>query len=476
MFIRLLQGGSRVYEVSAPSETAVRAGAQRHSIHPAQLEFLNLNGAGCSPHIAHVPVEITVVGALDTSDLVTAFRGIVEQQAALRSSYDLEGGSPVAVVEHSAPVKLRSIDISPAPKWLQKTLLQIGFTLMLHRRFNQRKGPLYRACLFKLGPVEHCFVLVFDHIVFDGWSVGVLTRALAERCRRPGKGHSDPRFKERYFEYADAHRAWLAPGQGSETDIAYWKRAMADTFIPFWIPEEQVRLRRGARASIRTYLLPEATTGAMHEIARIGRMSAWMIMLAAFCVVLYEWTAQEDTLVATFHSGRPTAELYDTVGCCFDVWPLRVRISEQMTFLDLANAVKNHYLEALPHLRLPFRRISKIFYETRAEARALPIYFNYVPDYGAKRSGIAADGVSVRGRQLIGPRHFTVRGDTRKLYLEAREHESVVHWRLFYGSTILSYDTVCRLAERLERVLEQATRAPTSTISSLRLTGQRPTP
>jgi hypothetical protein len=442
-------------------------GVQQHSIHPAQLEFLNLSGAGTSPHIAHVPVDISVLGAFGTSDLAGAFRNLVEQEPALRSRYVLEGDSPVAVVEPPVHIRIRSVDISMAPKWLQRTLLRIAFTLLLHRRFDQRKGPLYRACLFKLGPEEHRFVLVFDHIVFDGWSVGVVTRALAEHCARLSKGPGDERRKAHYFAYADAQRVWLSPGQGSESAIAYWKRAMAGVFIPFWVPDEHIRFRRGARASIRTYLLPAETVNGMREIARTARASVWMIMLAAFCVVLYEWTAREDTVVATFHSGRPTAELYETVGCCFDVWPLRVSVTEHLTFLDLVTAVKHKYLEALPHLRLPFKRISKIFYETRAEARALPIFFNYVPDYGATRSVSAASGVSIRGRQLLGPRHFTVRGDTRKLYLEAREDESVVHWRMFYGSEILSYDTVHRLAERLQQVLERATRVPSSTVSSV---------
>lgn len=442
-------------------------GVQQHSLHPAQLEFLNLSGAASSPHIAHVPVDISVVGPVDTAALADAFRSLVEQEPALRSRYILEGGTPVAVVERPARIRIRSVDISLAPKWLQRTLLHIAFTILLHRRFDQCKGPLYRACLFKLGPAEHRFVLVFDHIVFDGWSVGVVTRALAEHCTGNRKGSADERRKAHYFAYADAHHVWLTPGQGSESDIAYWKRAMAGVFIPFWIPEERMRFRRGVRASIRTYSLPAATVTAMRAIARNGRMSAWMIMLAAFCLVLYEWTAREDTMVATFHSGRPTAELYDTVGCCFDVWPLRVSVTERMTFLDLANAVKEKYLEALPHLRLPFKRISKIFYEARAEARALPIYFNYVPDYGATRAAGAAGAVSVRGRQLLGPRHFKVRGDTRKLYLEARENESVLHWRMFYGSQILSHDTVHRLAERLQQMLETATRSPSSTVSSL---------
>ena len=49
------------------------------------------------------------------------------------------------------------------------------------RPFDLARGPLLRARLLRVGEAEHILVLSFHHIVFDGWSVGVLLRELSER-------------------------------------------------------------------------------------------------------------------------------------------------------------------------------------------------------------------------------------------------------------------------------------------------------
>ena len=47
--------------------------------------------------------------------------------------------------------------------------------------FDLAAGPAMRADLLRLGTEDHLLALTFHHLVFDGWSVGVLIRELELR-------------------------------------------------------------------------------------------------------------------------------------------------------------------------------------------------------------------------------------------------------------------------------------------------------
>ena len=88
----------------------------------------------------------------------------------------------------------------------------------MHAPFDLRKGPLIRGRLIRVGAQEHVLLMTVHHIVFDGWSMGILIRELGALYGAYRAGGSDP-LPPLGIQYAD-YAVWQRhKGQADEIDI-----------------------------------------------------------------------------------------------------------------------------------------------------------------------------------------------------------------------------------------------------------------
>jgi amino acid adenylation domain-containing protein/non-ribosomal peptide synthase protein (TIGR01720 family) len=80
----------------------------------------------------------------------------------------------------------------------------------------------------------------------------------------------------------------------------------------------------------------------------------YVVLLAAFNVLLHKYTAQEDIIVGTPFAGRAKAEFASTVGYFVNPVPLRASVSAAMAFETLLAELRATTLGALRHQDYPF--------------------------------------------------------------------------------------------------------------------------
>lgn len=442
-----------------------------------QREFFHPDGKGFEPHINNVLVCILVHGDTSDSNIVQAIDESIRRHSVLRSRYSMgRAGSLLATLDTSMEPRIGRVDMSMLPSWLRSLLLHMVFGKLRKRCFNQQTGPLLWGYVLRQSSREHCIALAVDHIVFDGWSIGVLIRDL----RAFFNHSSEPRPTQNYFELSRAQHEWLSTPT-AQGHLDYWKATLSDLFVPFWIPTDRIPFwARKHRARVRVVVIRQEQFTALRVLARELRVSLWMIMMAAFFVLLYRWTRQEDTMVATFQAGRSDSSLYEAIGNFYDIWPLRIRMHDSMRFSEVVRVVKERYLQALPHLCIPQSQIFRLFYETASEAASTPIFFNYVPNYGAERTDAAlsrrpGDGdqrharsaISVGGGQWEDRLRYAIDTRGKKLYFEVRENQFELNWRFYYGTTVLRLSTIRCLSDSLLEILEIIVRNPQSAVGEL---------
>ena len=77
-------------------------------------------------------------------------------------------------------------------------------------------------------------------------------------------------------------------------------------------------------------------------------------LLAAFKVLLYRLTSQEDIVIGIPTVGQVSAGGEHLVGHCVNLLPLRSRVSGDLTFTDYLTSVKSALLDAYHHQIYPF--------------------------------------------------------------------------------------------------------------------------
>src|SRR3569832_336549 len=117
--------------------------------------------------------SIRLIGRLDVTALARGFNEIVRRHEILRTTFSTDGEQPVQVVAPELQVPLPVIDIG------NDADLSELISAEVQRPFDLANGPLLRTTLVRLGPGDHVVILVLHHIVYDGWSSGVLIHELA---------------------------------------------------------------------------------------------------------------------------------------------------------------------------------------------------------------------------------------------------------------------------------------------------------
>ncbi|MEU0129996.1 amino acid adenylation domain-containing protein [Streptomyces sp. NPDC006289] len=299
----------------------------------------------------NIPLVLRLTGALSETALRVAFGGTVARHEALRTRFPEVDGGPVAVVGTPGPVPVESVDLRGRP--------QDDATRLLAERtnagFDLASGPLLRVTLLRTAEDEHLLCLVLHHIVADGWSLNLLRDELATRYAAHLAGHPvEPPPVLSYTAYAAQERA-RAREPEAQSALAYWRERLAGAPVLDLRPcvEPGEGATGGAFHTRRMAGLGAGTAA----LARERRCTPFMVMLAAYQVLLHRWTRQDDFCVGVPAAGRGEPELEEVIGYFSTTLVLRAELAGAPSFGELLRRVRRSALAGYTHDRVPFERL-----------------------------------------------------------------------------------------------------------------------
>ena len=152
---------------------------------------------------------------------------------------------------HAEEFCLPVIDLSALPT----ALGEIESKRLAHaeavRPFDLETDSLMRTTVLRLESRQHIALLTFHHIIFDGWSMGVLVREVAALYNAFSQGLESPlpELSVQYADYAVWQREWLQ-GEVLAQQIGYWKQQLEGApellELPTDRPRPAVQTHRGA--------------------------------------------------------------------------------------------------------------------------------------------------------------------------------------------------------------------------------------
>ncbi|MGZ3458804.1 MAG: amino acid adenylation domain-containing protein, partial [Archangium sp.] len=259
----------------------------------------------------NVPAVVRLTGALEVEALERSFGALVRRHEALRTTFRTEGGAPVQVIAEEPVLAFCVEDLSSLSSRAEREAeARRRVEEEARRPFDLERGPLLRTKLLRLGEREHVLVLVMHHIVSDGWSMGVLVRELAGLYEAFSRGKPPPlaELPVQYADYAAWQREWLR-GEVLEEQLGYWRKqlegAPSALELPTDRPRPAVQTYRGGHRRIQwTRELQEA----VRALAQREGATPFMVLLAAFQVLLGRYSGQADVSVGSAIANRTRAE------------------------------------------------------------------------------------------------------------------------------------------------------------------------
>jgi amino acid adenylation domain-containing protein len=306
-------------------------------------------------NIEHV---LKLEGELDHVALRAALNEIVRRHEVLRTHFGMQDGEAVQVIVPELDLPLDIDDLEPYPEDERGREAQQRAQAQAEAPFDLARGPLLRARLLRFAPSLHWLVLTMHHIVTDGWSSGVLTRELTAlyMAYRQHEPSPLPALPVQYADYAIWQHEWLK-GATLDSLLAHWRRALAD--LPdLELPTDRPRPAASSyRGGLVRFTIPEPLLLSLKELGRREGATTFMVLLAAYQILLFRYSRQEDIAVGVPTAGRNRPQLEPMIGFFVNTLVLRGDLSGNPTFRQYVAQVRSRALDAYTHQELPFERL-----------------------------------------------------------------------------------------------------------------------
>jgi amino acid adenylation domain-containing protein len=316
----------------------------------------------------NVLFALRVLSPVDESALRQALQALVDRHAVLRTTCEVVDGLPRQCIAGTGTAALELHDVAG----LDDATLHRLIDADARRPFDLAHGPVMRTALYRRAAGDQVLLLAVHHIAIDGWSLLMLLEEFRALLAEAGGGAPAglARVERQYADYTEWQAAMLAGPQGAQLE-AYWTRQLAAPRAEIELPPDRPRPpRRSGQGASFDFYLDAATTARLNQLARDEGMTLYVLLLAAFKVLLYRHTGCEDVIVGTPTFGRTQPEFARVLGDFVNPVALRSRVHAGLPFRTLMQQVRGTLLEALDAQEYPLSLLVERLQPVRDASRS----------------------------------------------------------------------------------------------------------
>jgi amino acid adenylation domain-containing protein len=414
----------------------------------------------------NLPSALRVRGKLDVNVLERTLQEIARRHETLRTRFVAVGGEPHQVIEDQVNVQLHVLDLTGIAGEEEREAEAMRLAREeAQMSFNLSQAPLFRGKLLRLGALNHVLLFTMHHIISDGWSMGVLIEEVSVLYDAFSGGRSSPlpELPIQYADYTVWQREWLEGGV-LEQQLAYWKKQLGGggmLLLPTDRPRPTLQSQNGATCD---FVIGASLTQKLKKWAEEQGATLFMVLVAAFQVLLYRYSGQHDIAVGTPTAGRSSGETEKLIGFFINTLVLRVDLSGAPSFTELLERTKEVTLEAYVHEDVPFEKLVEVLSPER-NLGSTPLFQVMIVLQNAPQSDLRL------GAAELQPFNVVDNGTSKfDLLLQLGEDGfGKLTGSLQYSTDLFDAATISRMIEHYRRLLSGIAVKPSQSIDVLPL-------
>jgi len=305
----------------------------------------------------NVPGAVQIDGELDVTLLKQCFEQIVSRHEILRTHFELQGEEPRQVINPPPELTIPITDLQSLPETERQPEVERLNQEEASKPFDLSQPPLMRVSLLRLHPQQHILLFILHHIVSDAWSRGVMLQeftALYNRLRH----NETTELRELPIQYAD-FAVWQRQQKAKyEQQLTYWQQQLSPLPPPLELPTDyprpEVQTFRGGQVKLT---LPDGLTQQLQTVSQQENATLFMTLLAAWQILLSRYTEQTDIAVGSPIANRNRPELENLIGFITNTLVLRTDLSQDPSFREVLQRVRETALGAYSHQDIPFEQL-----------------------------------------------------------------------------------------------------------------------
>ncbi|MFM7842906.1 MAG: condensation domain-containing protein, partial [Planctomycetota bacterium] len=425
------------------------------------LWFLDQLDPGRPTYSLHPAVRVK--GPLNLTALEAAIGELLRRHDVLRTTFPARDGVPEQRITPYQPFHLDVIDLTHLPAEQREEEAQRLATS--RNLINLQTGPVFHAQAVRIAPNDLVLLMQIHHIVFDGWSLGVMTREMAELYQSfcASKPSSLPALPLRYVDFATWQRQQLSGAKLVELQ-SYWRNQLANLpplEAPTDYPRPKVRTSRGASIHFK---FSSELTRSLVDFSRRQHVTPFMTLLAAFQELLHRWSGQEDFAVGTPIANRRQKQFEPLIGYFINMLVLRADVSADPTFAQLVQRVLQTTSSAFAHQDLTLDKVMDAVQPARDPSRH-PLFQVMFVLQNNRQSQLKFPDLEVESLSQL----RRDRAAKFELTVPLRITPEGLTGKINFNTDLFAQSSIEQLAQQYEHLLAEAIAAPDLPLSQLPL-------
>lgn len=411
----------------------------------------------------HMPACVRLAGPLSEKALEESFRALLHRHEILRTTFEETDGKLSQIISPTGKCALEVVSFHGADSEHAEATLERLVREEAAKRFDLQQGPVFRAKLFRLDPEHHVLVVTMHHIIADGWSHNVFQQELWTIYEAIARGEK-PALQDLAIQYGDFtawQNEWLASDEARE-HLEFWTKELSRSLTVLDVPTDHPPSHRiSLHGGLETFLLPQDLARALKAKSQSENATMFMMLLAAFTMLLSRYAEQSDVIVGSpVANRRPETE--GLIGPFSSPVALHVGLSGNPTVQEVLRRVRDVTLQALAHAELPFEVLLDKLNVRSVHGRnpLFQFYFFYQTAFLQPR----------QLRQLtVTPMSTFGLGTPFEMQLGIIERAEGVRLQLEYNAGLFERATILRVLEDYRRILEAMLTNPAQRLGDLQV-------
>lgn len=461
LLLQKMLAGGNMAQTATVAPVIARAPGTAAPLSPDQMNVWVHAAMAADAPLYNEAITIHRRGSFDLALLEQSFNEVLRRHEIWRTAFTEIDGEVVQVVASTLKVKLSLTDLSALPPEEREAEAMRLAREDARAAFDLAKVPLFRPRVVRMAEDDHRLYLAIHHIVFDGVSLYqtfVPELAAIYAALETGMTPSLPAPALQFADYAVWRKQRVASG-ALDGQLAYWREQLAGDLPVLQLPTDRPRPESQTYAGgMETFALPEALSKKLKDLARSEGATPYMVLLAAYAVLLHRYSGQDDIVIGGITDTRQRPELQGMMGYFLNSLALRCRPEPHKLFNAFLKEVRKTVLGALDASELPFDRVVQAI-KPKRDTNRHPLFQTMfsiqppLPDFGG-------------GWDLT---QMDVNAGAAKfdLYLELEERPERFIARFLYSTELFDVATVRRLIGHWTTLLEVIVADPACAIGQL---------
>lgn len=285
----------------------------------------------------HVQLCLELAGSVDRQLLQRAWEQVVQANEMLRTVFRWQSlKRPVQIVLKKHAVSISYSDLSPLALQEQEARLEAMKLADQARPFHLQEVPL-RIALCKLSSQRFVMMISNHHIIYDGWSNGIILKELFGFYQALQENRHLSVTRKTPFK---AYIQWLQR-QDQKKEQLFWQEYLKDFQGQMHLPIKSKQIPSTRTAACHRVVCPPEIQHQLELFCRQHQVTRAAVLYSAIGIVLQKYQNMDDIVFGTTVSGRTgdIADILTMIGLFINTVPLRFRGAQQQTLLEVIQSV-----------------------------------------------------------------------------------------------------------------------------------------